>query len=583
MGKRPSLLNGAKIRHFYSLFMFNLKTLIPSFRKKDTSQSGQTRIENAENTSARFLRVFPSIRNDQRNVIIDSLRGLSILMVVFAHFSLLGLLTGDHYAKVFGRTVANIGNGMGYYGVGIFFVISGFLITRISIKRYGALPSIDFTNFWWLRFSRIMPLLFVCLLTITLFHLFSIKGFVFKDTLSLGRTVTAILSFRFDEVLNYQPPNGAWNPMWSLSVEEMFYLAFPFVCLCLNGPASVLWVMIVVIASSSFFRLSGHGYYSTLGCVDYLAVGCTCAILRIERLHSVLSDRLCQWVGIGLLGLGLTLSSVCILIWFPIHESCETTLLCSLGAALVLLSSQLIRINKLIRWALMPFSVLGVVSYEVYLIHLPLGAYLYEVGKYTGWYCFFAVIIISIFTHECFSEPMNKTLREISFRKDNPAHTRKNLKKWFRCALLSIAPVCSIIFAIVLVQWLGKPVNISIRLKGIKTMPAGVGEPIVYIGQMGAADLIFLRHEDNGRVNIGISHWGLPLKMGTPMEASTLEGKTLDAKFANDGITVSLGDKVLVKMTEPRHSLSKFVTIGVNDIKFSYVNSKSETLCIRIK
>jgi peptidoglycan/LPS O-acetylase OafA/YrhL len=90
-----------------------------------------------------------------RNLLIDCLRGFSILIVVGTH----GALTAQ-----------------GYFGVSIFFVISGFLITRNTIKRYGDLSGTHIFKFYRMRAARILPCLLLFLLTM-LFWI-SVEGFV---------------------------------------------------------------------------------------------------------------------------------------------------------------------------------------------------------------------------------------------------------------------------------------------------------------------------------------------------------------------------------------------------------------------
>src|SRR5436190_15366421 len=100
----------------------------------------------------------PSIRNARRNQWIDVLRGMAIVMVLFGHYPVLERLWAGSTATFSGPSLSNIREGIAYYGVAIFFVISGFLITSVTLRRAQALDKIDFSAFWWFRFSRIMPM-----------------------------------------------------------------------------------------------------------------------------------------------------------------------------------------------------------------------------------------------------------------------------------------------------------------------------------------------------------------------------------------------------------------------------------------
>ena len=75
-----------------------------------------------------------------RNRLIDVVRGLALLMVIISHFGLIPRWTGIPHHRIWGRTLDEINSGMGYYGVVVFFVISGFLITSNSLRRYPAQP-----------------------------------------------------------------------------------------------------------------------------------------------------------------------------------------------------------------------------------------------------------------------------------------------------------------------------------------------------------------------------------------------------------------------------------------------------------
>ena len=101
--------------------------------------------------------------NQKRDNLIDILRGLAIILVLLLHFHL--------SYPIFFSDILSLNFIMnGNYGVTIFFVISGYLISSNSLKRYGDLSQIDMKHFYFLRCAKILPPLILALITISLFY-----------------------------------------------------------------------------------------------------------------------------------------------------------------------------------------------------------------------------------------------------------------------------------------------------------------------------------------------------------------------------------------------------------------------------
>lgn len=488
------------------------------------------------------------------------------MLVLFSHFQRLVAIFGGSARRFFGRGVDNISDGMGYYGVCIFFVVSGFLITSGALRRYRVLSSIDFAGFWRLRLARILPMVVLCVYVLVLFHLLGIPHFVLTSAALVEKVVASIFAFQFNSILGSDLSFGVWNPMWSLSVEEMFYLVFPLVCLAVNGRSAVIWLGLAIIALASYFRLnSSAGYYSTLGCMDLLTFGCLLAVFAPGRLRERWSARTVRITGAGAGLAGAALCAFAILKWHPFsHADFRGPLVCGLGAGMLLAASQLLTLPRALYWVTLPVSGLGVISYEVYLIHMPLANVLRTAFGWDGWTLVILAIVLAVVTHEGFSEPMNRTLRRGT--------------TVIRCLALAAVPVLAITIAGVLLQRSVSPVKVALQIDRLAPMPAGASEPVVYVGRNQLADLVFLRHTSSGNVQFGVDHWGAQhVVLGPELAPAAVLRRPITIAFAASGVMVRGGGDIWVNSQEPRASQSHLAHIGINDIHFSTASPVAES------
>jgi peptidoglycan/LPS O-acetylase OafA/YrhL len=176
---------------------------------------------------------------------IDGLRAVAVLAVIIFHLDST-LIPG------------------GFMGVDVFFVISGYLITKI-IKREYDTKTFSFKNFWLRRARRIMPALLL-VLAVTL----SVSSLIcFPDTLDLtGLQCVATIALAAN-ILLWKISGSYWAPQseelsllntWSLSVEEQFYIFYPIAFLCLmrvrRYRTIIAWFTVVI----GFFFCLYHSY-----------------------------------------------------------------------------------------------------------------------------------------------------------------------------------------------------------------------------------------------------------------------------------------------------------------------------------
>lgn len=186
-----------------------------------------------------------------RNRGIDLLRGLSILLVIFNHIGLRIPLAHTALNSVFPHHLLVNLNYEGYEAVFIFFVISGFLITGNALRRSPDLQHINLRAFYARRFARIVPCLVLLVTVLSILDLFGFQDYVIhRAGQSLPGAIFAALALHlnwYEGQTGYLP--GNWDVLWSLSIEEVFYIGFPVVCL-LTRRIWVLTLMLLVLALS---------------------------------------------------------------------------------------------------------------------------------------------------------------------------------------------------------------------------------------------------------------------------------------------------------------------------------------------
>jgi len=219
---------------------------------------------------------------------IDLLRGLCIVAVVLHHINLRIHFRDSSLGQLIGTAANRVLFWNGYYGVRMFFVISGFLITTWSLKRWGSLSQLDRRQFYLMRFARIVPCLVGLLVLLSVLDRMGVPRFTINTQhTSLGRALLAALTFHVNWLearTGYLP--AAWDVLWSLSVEEVFYVFFPLLCTLLRKPALLIGLFSCFVIAGPFARVQTHNElwadYGYLSCMDGIALGCLAAMLAAK-------------------------------------------------------------------------------------------------------------------------------------------------------------------------------------------------------------------------------------------------------------------------------------------------------------
>jgi peptidoglycan/LPS O-acetylase OafA/YrhL len=367
----------------------------------------------------------PGAGNGSRLDGVDVLRGLAILFVLLNHVNMRLFLAKIPYTAGLPNQLVSTLVWSGQNGVQMFFAVSGFLITSTSIRRWGSLPRLDVGRFYALRFARIAPLLILLLLVLCALHAAGLEHFVVSaKTGGLGRALLAALTFNvnwLEAQRGYLP--GSWDILWSLSVEEMFYLFFPPVCRSVRGRWLVVVLGAFVVLGPFARTVLTHGNevwheYSYLGGMDAIAFGCLTALTLSGRMLSRPVVRLLGGAGVAILIFSLCFSNR-VAAWGLADTGLDMTLIAT-GSCLVIAAS------AQSQWkaprVLFPLTRLGQRSYEVYLTHMFVVFALFGIFRSSGArvgavpFLFIAVILIAAVLGELvarfYSEPVNLRLRQ---------------------------------------------------------------------------------------------------------------------------------------------------------------------------
>lgn len=329
------------------------------------------------------------------------MRGIAVLLVIFYHTGL-----AFHSA--------------GFLGVDIFFVISGFLITGIVVRELQA-GVFSFRTFYERRAKRILPAAFsVVALCYVLADLFLTSG-VRQD---FNETAIASIFFVSNVALwlqtDYFSDGASFQPllhMWSLAIEEQFYVFLPLLLIWLSGKWRLRAVIALTLASLALcmsmvaFKPTATFYLMPTRAWE-LGCGAALAIATNGRLHTKK-----DWPVVGCLGALILLS---VPLFAPGkafglgHPSLDAFLVCA-GAILVLIARCPPLEKGLFSMAL---GAVGKISYSLYLVHWPIVAFLNnaymqeDLNLEIRLFVFGGSVLLAIILHAAIERP----LRQASYR-----------------------------------------------------------------------------------------------------------------------------------------------------------------------
>jgi peptidoglycan/LPS O-acetylase OafA/YrhL len=288
---------------------------------------------------------------------LDGVRAISILTVMLSH-------SGLRFAP-------------GVLGVTIFFFLSGFLITSLLLDEYGKHAAINIPQFYARRFLRLYPPLLVYIVTVLAGLLFLQRG---VDIVGLAGALLYFANYLYAIQTHHI---DAFGPhLWSLSVEEHFYLFFPpLLLLLLNKRSPVIVILGVLSVVPLFLRLAvasttDHLFYpqyttaATEMRFDSILFGCITAIAvrqpwRVSFIN-LATRRLTVGCAVVLLLAPEFVPSQFFrqTLRFTLQNFALISLLLTAVYTPSLMAAKLILNNALVRW-------IAILSYSLYLWHMP--------------------------------------------------------------------------------------------------------------------------------------------------------------------------------------------------------------------
>ncbi|MCT6516277.1 acyltransferase [Proteus vulgaris] len=370
---------------------------------------------------------------------LDGIRAISILLVLLFHIDK-NLIPG------------------GFIGVDVFFVLSGFLISKIIILGIQN-HTFSYNDFYKRRIKRILPpFYFMILLTILLSFFIFLPSDINQLLKSAVSTLIFSSNYFFSGGLDYFSSNADEQPLlhtWSLAVEEQFYFLFPILIYFLIKikNRNNLYLLLLCIFSFIFAEILSNinttksfSYFSLPTRMGELLIGTLCASANFK-----FKESLFQYIGLALI-----ISSSFFINNHTTFPGISAVFPC-LGVGLIILSDN----KNSILFKILSNSIviyIGKISFSLYLFHWPVLAFSrYIVGEYTLinksiiYFIIPIIFLISIFSYH--------------FIENKIRYSKLNFKKAFFYIYLIPSTV---VLLITFLYWSGK-INIAEYDKNITT------------------------------------------------------------------------------------------------------------------
>jgi peptidoglycan/LPS O-acetylase OafA/YrhL len=331
---------------------------------------------------------------------LNSLRGLAALIVFFTHFS-----------DITNWFDGALGGGSGAYGVMLFFLLSGFLMSYLYLDK--EFTGVNITSYFLARVGRVLPLY---LLVVLCSYFLTVSGNDSLYNISDGNELIAHLFFIYGE-----------SVLWSISPEVMFYFVFIFFWLLAKNRVGVIYVFITGFMALLFFtnfpRIYGdingvpYNVFNILRSLPYFFIG---VIFGLQYKSLSIPHYLKKhWFFLTLLLIPLMYPN-----FTPVTSDAKTRMWLSYEVLFVMSSvffcivflvpnNNVLLANKL-------GDFMGKISYSLYLLHMPIILQVNKFNLSTELKLLLSLvlsILVAFMSYRYFEKPLAKLIRSWAFNK----------------------------------------------------------------------------------------------------------------------------------------------------------------------
>jgi peptidoglycan/LPS O-acetylase OafA/YrhL len=286
---------------------------------------------------------------------LDGIRAIAVILVIISHW------TPKHWmlSKITG--VIN--------GVDIFFVLSGFLITGILLINREKAEKMDgnstvMKSFFVRRALRIFPIYYLALAFIYIIGDYGNTDI--RNNYLYFFTYTSNFYF-----FNNQSWNGMLSPLWSLSVEEQFYLVWPWLMIYCKKRHQLPIILIFIAIGILFQIIFWNNYFGsilTFSCFDAFGIGALLAYIQINK-PSVLMDKYKFFLFLGIISMLLISYQYYTQYYFMTPRTLTSVFILWIMIEIILKGSRKsFWPNVVLNNSLLIF--MGKISYSLYLFHM---------------------------------------------------------------------------------------------------------------------------------------------------------------------------------------------------------------------